>query len=355
MLILDKCTHSDEKKLLINSFFNDGIEKYVLGCNENSKQLLNHFKFDGYIDDFSSLNEFNNLPVYKSSSIKNKASIIVSSSLAIYPKTAINNLKSNGFFNILSILDISNEIGFNIIFLSDAKKDIVKNYEKYKKIFELLNDSDSKKIFQNILNFRCNFDLSFMEDYIVDFKRQYFEDFLDLKEGEVFVDVGGYDGATSVEFIKNCPKYKSINIFEPSEFNLVKARENLKGFNNVNFFAKGLSNERATYKFNSDSGSASVISDDGSSSIEVDTLDNLVKEPVSFIKVDIEGWEAMAIEGMKNHILNDHPKLAISVYHKVDDFWKIPEQILSIRNDYKLYMRHYTEGTDETVMFFIPN
>lgn len=39
---------------------------------------------------------------------------------------------------------------------------------------------------------------------------------------------------------------------------------------------------------------------------------------------------------------------------KVDVFWKIPEQIFTIRDDYEIYMRHYTEGTDETVMFFIP-
>jgi hypothetical protein len=62
----------------------------------------------------------------------------------------------------------------------------------------------------------------------------------------------------------------------------------------------------------------------------------------------------MAIEGMKNHILNDYPKMAISVYHKVNDLWKIPEQILAIRDDYNIYIRHYTEGTDETVMFFMP-
>ena len=57
---------------------------------------------------------------------------------------------------------------------------------------------------------------------------------------------------------------------------------------------------------------------------------------------------------VKEHIKNDYPKMAISVYHKVDDFWKIPEQIFSIRSDYDLYIRHYTEGTDETVMFFLP-
>ncbi len=57
-------------------------------------------------------------------------------------------------------------------------------------------------------------------------------------------------------------------------------------------------------------------------------------------KMDIEGAEGSAIEGSKSIIKNYHPKLAISVYHKKDDFWKIPEQILSIRDDYKIFLRH---------------
>ena len=159
---------------------------------------------------------------------------------------------------------------------------------------------------------------------------------------------GGYDGQTSLEFIKHCPKYKSIYIFEPS-------KENLKAYKNIHFISKGLSNKEDILKFDTSLGSASSISEEGSVEIYVDTLDNIVNEKITFIKMDIEGAEGMAIEGMKKHISEDYPKLAISVYHKADDFWKIPEQILAIRDDYDLYMRHYTEGTDETVMFFIPN
>lgn len=193
-----------------------------------------------------------------------------------------------------------------------------------------------------------------MKSYKVDSKGQYFEEFLDLKDGEVFIDAGGFDGQTSIEFIKHCPNYKSIYIFEPDIINLEMAKKNLVKHKNVNFISKGLSNHKDTLKFDMGSGSASKISEIGAITIEVDTLDNLVKEKITFIKMDIEGAEGLAIEGMKNHILNDYPKMAISVYHKVDDFWKIPQQIFNIRNDYDIYMRHYTEGTDETVMFFIP-
>lgn len=54
------------------------------------------------------------------------------------------------------------------------------------------------------------------------------------------------------------------------------------------------------------------------------------------------------------HILKDYPKLAICCYHKFDDLWKIPEQVLAMRDDYSIYLRHYTNGLHETVMYFIP-
>ena len=97
-----------------------------------------------------------------------------------------------------------------------------------------------------------------------------------------------------------------------------------------------------------------ILDDLGDIEINVDKLDSLVNEQTTYIKMDIEGAEAFAIEGAESTILRDHPRLAICVYHKVDDLWKIPEQVLKIRDDYKLYLRHYTEGVDETVMFFIP-
>lgn len=46
----------------------------------------------------------------------------------------------------------------------------------------------------------------------------------------------------------------------------------------MNFISKGLSNQKDTLRFDTGSGSASSISENGSIEIEVDTLDNLVKK-----------------------------------------------------------------------------
>lgn len=354
MLKIGDIIVNKEKKQLIDKFLNSEVEKYVLGRNENAKRLSKVVNVNGYIDDFTTETQWNDKPIYKSNQISNKEVIVVSCSLAIYPHSAINSLEKAGFKNILNILDIAIYLNLDIMFMSDAKKDLEVNFSKYENIYNCMKETESKNVFRNITSFRNNFDLKYMKDYKVDEKGQYFEDFLNLQDGEVFIDAGGFDGQTSIEFIKYCPNYKAIYIFEPSEKNLAKAKENLKEYKNIEFISKGLSNKKDILKFDTESGSVSSISEYGTVMIEIDTLDSMVVEKVSFIKMDIEGWESMAIQGMKNHILNDHPKMAISVYHKVDDFWKIPEQILAIRDDYDLYMRHYTEGTDETVMFFMP-
>lgn len=353
-MIIKNSPQNEKTKALVDKFLKGKVEKYILGLNENSKKLANIVNIDGYVDDFTVNKLYNNVKIYKSNEITNKEAIVVSSSLAIYPHSAIKSLCKSGFKNILSILDVAKYDGLNLGFMSFAKEDLENNYNKYEMVFNNLKDDESRNIFENIINFRFNLDLNYMKSFVVDIKTQYFEDFLNLQSGEVFADVGGFDGQTSAEFIRRCPNYKSIYIFEPSEKNLNKAKENLKHQRDIDFISKGLSNQKEVLKFNADFGSSSVISEQGTISLEVDTLDHLINEKISFIKIDIEGWERMAIEGMRNHILNDHPKMAISVYHKVDDFWKIPEQVFAIRHDYDIYMRHYTEGTDETVMFFMP-
>ena len=147
--------------------------------------------------------------------------------------------------------------------------------------------------------------------------------------------------------------YAAVHLFEPEQKNMDVVTEKLAGLSRIYCYLSGLSNQPQTLRFSAQ-GSSSRISEDGEVEIKVVRLDDLLHEPFTFLKMDIEGGEISALEGMKESIIKYHPRLAISVYHRVDDFWRIPEQVLSYRDDYNIFLRHYTEGVSETVMFFIP-
>jgi hypothetical protein len=103
-----------------------------------------------------------------------------------------------------------------------------------------------------------------------------------------------------------------------------------------------------------DQKSFSSIYGAGATTVCVDSLDNIVNQKIDFIKLDIEGAEQDAIDGAKNTIKKHCPIIACCIYHKAEDWHKISQKILSINNNYKIYIRHYMEGIFETVMYFIP-
>lgn len=191
------------------------------------------------------------------------------------------------------------------------------------------------------------------------YERQYF-DLPQLNqdkfEKEVFIDGGCYDAANSkrfMEFAKNKDVY--VYAFEPDEENLSFCEEKLKQVYGENYrlIPKGLWNEETVLKFSSGKNLASCFSQDGDIEVAVIDIDSIIGEKVTFIKMDIEGSECEAIKGAENTIKTYKPRLAISVYHKLEDIWKIPQLILELNPNYKLYFRHYSIAGDETVLYAI--
>lgn len=347
--------HAERAKNFCNEFITALPEKrYIFGRNNYGERIAEKLDIAAFVDDFTHESKHMGKPIIKTADIPPDGLVI--STLLGKPLTAKNVLSNASvkFIDFFSFYNYSELDLGNVRFWSDFNKEFVSNKKEYENIYSRLVDKQSRDLFTRIVNFRLTADLSYMEGFTDQEKDQYFEPFLSLdKTNEVFVDVGGFDGHTSLEFIKVCPNYKAIYFFEPEEKNMLIARDNLAGHPHVHLIQKGLSNKQETVNFSS-SGSISAITKKGDYNIEVDLLDNMVSEKVSFIKMDVEGAESRAIEGAKMTIDRDQPTMALCVYHYPDDLWKIPLKVFSIRDDYEIYLRHYTEGVAETVMFFIP-
>ncbi|HXA38380.1 MAG TPA: FkbM family methyltransferase [Phenylobacterium sp.] len=86
-----------------------------------------------------------------------------------------------------------------------------------------------------------------------------------------------------------------------------------------------------------------------------ETLEKLGFDRVNFIKMDIEGAELEALKGAEGSIRRRRPKLAISLYHRPEDFTEIPRYIDSLDLGYKFYLEHHTLYGNETVLFAVPS
>lgn len=332
---------------------------YIFGTNKFGLELAiffdkKGFKIEGFVDDFTTNKTYDSYKIFKTSDLTIRSKVINS---VIEGKV----IEVQKHINKLQIADHCDYFSVQKLFPKDLKtptyfdenNSINSNLDKYNTIINLLNDQVSIIEFVRITNFRLSSDIENLKDFIFKPEQQYFEDFINLKMDPVFVDGGGFDGLTSIEFMKRNPSYKKIHYFEPNDISMVNSKKSLISFNNIVFYNYGLWNCKKTLKFNSNLGDASKIDDFGELSILVTSLDNEINERIDFIKLDIEGAELEALEGAKHLITKHKPKIAVCVYHNQNHFIDIPNYLLKLNPDYKMYFRHYTQGVCESVMYFV--
>ncbi len=333
-----------------------GKARYAIGKNAESLSINRLVPLDGIIDDHAVQGEiWNGIPLLHTNAVR-KDGLVVNCSTSIRPVDVLDHLAMSGFCHVIGLTDLICVAGGSLAwpdFVARQRVEMDEHISAWQCIYDALADDISKKTLRDVLSFRVSADPVYMREYSVRIHDQYFEDFMGYRN-EIFVDAGGFDGDTAEEFAKRCGDYRKILLFEPSVRNMSLARRRLSGLRDIDFFPIGLSDSPGVLRFDQDNGSASSINDAGGEEIRVDTLDAVVSEPVSFIKMDLEGWELPALEGARRHIRDNKPKLAIAAYHGASDLRRIYRFIESFGHDYRPYLRHYTQGWSETVLFFRP-
>lgn len=235
-------------------------------------------------------------------------------------------------------------------------KDMKENYKEYLWLYDKLKDDESKQVLTDLCRFRLTGAIQFIKDAFDGNNVQYFDEkIIKCSEDEVFVDCGGFIGDTAVSYIESYLKYKKIYIYEPSPENIKICLKNTHNYENIVVRQAGVGAEKGKVAFSKEGSASSAINANGETdTIEIVSIDEDIQEKITFLKMDVEGEEINALNGAKNHILNDRPKLAICVYHIISDLWEIPKLICSIDPTYKLYLRHYREDQAwETVIYAV--
>lgn len=341
-----------EKRLVERFLFNTEEKKYILGINKYTKAIAKEIAVDGIIDDFTRVQSSRKKEILQIQEVPKDALILSTSSGS--PLEVKKSLDALGYenFNYLSLYKYSTLKLPDPMFMADFKDDFLHNKAEYKKSYDLLFDEESKRVFEKVLNFKITYDFRFMQGFTNNHEAQYFDKQIIPNIKNIrFVDGGAYVGDTLQKIIKNYPDYEKIYCIEPNNLHINIAKREFGELKNVEFINCGLSDIK---KRQEQVQEAQNNCDHNYQAVQTDTLDNLIKERVDYIKLDIEGAEQAALKGAQQTILKSHPILAICIYHKAQDWYKVPEIVLAMRADYDVYLRHYMEGIYETVLYFLP-
>jgi FkbM family methyltransferase len=185
-------------------------------------------------------------------------------------------------------------------------------------------------------------------------------------EREVLVDCGAFDGDSIRSFTRRGKQFQHLYALEPDAENLAGLRASLKSLPEplqekvtVWPYAVGDKDEKVSFLQTHDVASK-VSSSEVSASTEgvaVDSrrLDSLPwRFQPTYIKMDIEGSEPVALLGGAELLEREMPVLAICLYHRSEHLWQIPNLIHRLAPGYALYLRRYAEDCWEQVCYAVP-
>jgi FkbM family methyltransferase len=180
--------------------------------------------------------------------------------------------------------------------------------------------------------------------------------------GDWAIDGGACFGDTALAFALAVGDAGKVFSFEAMPAHLEVISENIRlnpvPSNRIAVFDRALADQSGRTLHFLSLGAGSRPSDAGTIEVTSVAIDDFVREHdlprLDFIKMDIEGGETAALRGAAEAIRRYKPKLAISVYHSLEDLVTIPGLVRAISPDYELFLDHYTPHWEETVLYAVP-
>lgn len=179
---------------------------------------------------------------------------------------------------------------------------------------------------------------------------------LPVQKERAFVDIGCYDGKDSLKYLEWSGRREAeVYAFEPDIRNYRICKEKLEAYSNIELYNVGLSDVEEETGVTGE-GEMACLDSDSEQKIQTRLLDDVLKDKlIGFIKMDVEGYEERVLLGAGEIIRSQHPVMAVSVYHKKSDIWRLPRLLLEYNSRYRFYMRHYSVANGDTVLYAVDN
>ena len=195
---------------------------------------------------------------------------------------------------------------------------------------------------------------------------QYFqEDLVDRDRWNRFVDCGAFTGDTLLEWVRRVEGVPAASLsyhaLEPDPENylrLEEARASLPEPVRARVHLHCCAVGRGEGRVRMVPGGLTTLTSEGLKEgldVPIVRLDDLLSgQPVTALKMDVEGFEPHALEGAQSLISASRPVLLIAIYHQVRHLWELPLWIHDLGLGYRIELRHHDRSQSETVCYAVP-
>lgn len=214
---------------------------------------------------------------------------------------------------------------------------------------DILSDEKSKNVFDEIIKYKLDGKIS---HFSVDTDKETALTTLLRSKYTAYIDLGAYNGDTIKEALAFFPTIKKIAAFEPSP-RIFKKLEKNAFFDDVFIQLYNLAAWRDDGRavFIDGAGRNSQISgesaiqahDSHKESVALAAVDDVCdfKGEKLLIKLDVEGSEDAALDGLVRTIANNDCDLIVSAYHRSEDIFSLPLKIKKMLPRHNIFLRKH--------------
>lgn len=241
-------------------------------------------------------------------------------------------------------------------YLWDQPSNLDREYTAIEEAAQLFHDGESRSLFRRQVAFRETADADLLPPLAQ--HPQYFPEFLEPSERECFIDCGAFTGDSLAALIDWNPGFERAIAFEADPATFSKLREFTRSAGieaRVDCRQLAVSAASGVLRFSANGESGAALREDGDIEVGTVALDAELRglEP-TFLKMDIEGAETDALLGARETIRKAQPVLAICVYHRQNDLWRIPLLMRELMPGAAIFLRSYFLDGLDTVCYAVP-
>lgn len=262
------------------------------------------------------------------------------------------------------LVEVLAELGLGAVYQTPAemRARTIARQSEWSALREALADDPSRAALDAALTLRFTYDRRHLRDGMTSPEDEYFglhshASTFRLGDDEVVADCGAYVGSTVRKVIAATDgRFRAIHAFEPDR----KSYAELEKLNALRMpqlvlhnAAVGDTTGRIRFLETGTMGSHVDEAAGNSGDTPIVRLDDVLDE-VTFIKMDLEGFEQRALRGATRLIRECRPRMAITAYHYADDLldlWRLFEELAP---DYELRLRHHSSYYYDTIFYAAP-